>query len=53
MDLSYKPAETDLVCTFYVEPEGISLKEAAGGVGGCGFRFRSLPDYGTTLARWW
>ena len=32
VDLSYKPKETDLVCTFYVEPEGISLKEAAGGV---------------------
>ena len=32
IDLSYKPKETDLICTFYVEPEGISLKEAAGGV---------------------
>jgi len=32
VDLAYKPKETDLVCTFYVEPEGISLKEAAGGV---------------------
>ncbi|MEM2999146.1 MAG: type III ribulose-bisphosphate carboxylase [Candidatus Bathyarchaeia archaeon] len=32
VDLSYKPAETDLICTFYVEPDGISLKEAAGGV---------------------
>jgi ribulose-bisphosphate carboxylase large chain len=32
VDLNYKPVETDLVCTFYVEPEGISLKEAAGGV---------------------
>ena len=32
VDLSYKPTETDLVCTFFVEPEGISLKEAAGGV---------------------
>jgi ribulose-bisphosphate carboxylase large chain len=32
INLSYKPKETDLVCTFYVEPEGISLKEAAGGV---------------------
>jgi len=30
--LSYKPKETDLICTFLVEPEGISLKEAAGGV---------------------
>ena len=32
VDLKYKPAETDLICTFYVEPEDISLKEAAGGV---------------------
>ena len=29
---SYQPKPTDLVCDFYVEPEGISLKEAAGGV---------------------
>ena len=29
---NYKPKETDLICTFAVEPEGISLKEAAGGV---------------------
>jgi ribulose-bisphosphate carboxylase large chain len=32
VDPAYKPKETDLTCTFYVEPEGISLKEAAGGV---------------------
>jgi ribulose-bisphosphate carboxylase large chain len=32
VDLKYEPAETDLICTFQVEPEGISLKEAAGGV---------------------
>jgi ribulose-bisphosphate carboxylase large chain len=32
VNLRYKPAETDLICTFYVEPDGISLKEAAGGV---------------------
>jgi ribulose-bisphosphate carboxylase large chain len=32
VDLSYKPNETDVVCTFYVEPEGTSLEEAAGGV---------------------
>ena len=32
VDLTYKPKETDLNCTFYVEPEGITLKEAAGGV---------------------
>ena len=32
IDPTYKPKETDLICTFYVEPEGISLQEAAGGV---------------------
>jgi ribulose-bisphosphate carboxylase large chain len=32
IDLSYKLQESDLVCTFFVEPEGNSLKEAAGGV---------------------
>jgi ribulose-bisphosphate carboxylase large chain len=32
VDLSYEPKKTDLVCTFYVEPEGISLREVAGGV---------------------
>jgi len=32
VDLKYKPKETDVICTFYVEPEGISMKEAAGGV---------------------
>ena len=30
--LNYQPIESDLLCTFYVEPEEISLKEAAGGV---------------------
>ena len=32
VDLKHKPAKTDIICTFYVEPKGISLKEAAGGV---------------------
>jgi len=32
IDLAYTPKETDLTCTFHVEPEGISLQEAAGGV---------------------
>jgi ribulose-bisphosphate carboxylase large chain len=32
VDLNYKPKETDLTCTFSVEPDGISLNEAAGGV---------------------
>ncbi len=32
VDLGYKPVEKELICTFYVEPEGISLEEATGGV---------------------
>jgi ribulose-bisphosphate carboxylase large chain len=32
VDLTYKPKESDLISTFLVEPQGISLKEAAGGV---------------------
>jgi ribulose-bisphosphate carboxylase large chain len=32
VDLTYEPKETELVCTFQVEPEGLSLNEAAGGV---------------------
>ncbi len=32
VDETYEPKDTDLICTFYVEPDGISLKEAAGGV---------------------
>ena len=32
VDPSYKPKTTDVICDFYVEPEDISLTEAAGGV---------------------
>jgi ribulose-bisphosphate carboxylase large chain len=32
VDFTYKPKETDCICTFSVEPEGISLKESAGGI---------------------
>jgi ribulose-bisphosphate carboxylase large chain len=32
VDLEYKPLESDLVCDFRIEPEGTSLKEAAGAV---------------------
>jgi ribulose-bisphosphate carboxylase large chain len=32
VDLKYKPSKTDLICTFYVEPENIGFKEATGGV---------------------
>ncbi len=32
VDLSYRPQEDDLVCGFFIEPDGMSLKAAAGGV---------------------
>jgi ribulose-bisphosphate carboxylase large chain len=32
IDLNYKPKDTDLVCTFHVEPEGTDMNEAVGGV---------------------
>ena len=32
MDLKYEPKETDVICTFYVEPEGVNMEEATGGV---------------------
>lgn len=32
VNTNYTPKENELVCVFHVEPEGISLKEAAGGV---------------------
>jgi ribulose-bisphosphate carboxylase large chain len=32
VDRHYTPKTTDLICGFYVEPDGISLVEAAGGV---------------------
>jgi ribulose-bisphosphate carboxylase large chain len=32
VDLTYKPKSSDLICTFTLEPEGISLKEAAGAI---------------------
>lgn len=32
LNLKYVPKDTDLICEFHVEPEGISLEEAAGGV---------------------
>jgi ribulose-bisphosphate carboxylase large chain len=32
VNLNYVPSSSDLLCTFFVEPKGISLKEAAGGV---------------------
>jgi len=32
VDLTYQPKENELICTFQVDPEGISFEEAAGGV---------------------
>lgn len=32
VDLGHKPRETDVICTFFVEAEGTSMNEAAGGV---------------------
>ncbi|MEE8167594.1 MAG: type III ribulose-bisphosphate carboxylase [Candidatus Hydrothermarchaeales archaeon] len=32
VELDYEPGEEDLICDFYLEPLGISLEEAAGGV---------------------
>ena len=32
VDLKYVPKDTDVVCTFIVEPDGVSMKEAAGAV---------------------
>jgi len=32
VDLTYSPTENDLICDFYVEPKGVGLEVAAGGV---------------------
>jgi len=32
VDLTHEPKPTDLICTFTLEPDGVSLKEAAGAV---------------------
>ena len=32
VDVTYKPTDDDLICSFYVEPQGIDMKVAAGGV---------------------
>jgi ribulose-bisphosphate carboxylase large chain len=32
VDLKYRTKETDVICTFHVEPEGMKMEEAAGGV---------------------
>jgi len=33
VSLNYKPRETDVICTFLVEPQDVSMNEAAGAVG--------------------
>lgn len=32
VNLNYSPTNDDLICEFIVEPEGVSLKEAAGAI---------------------
>jgi len=32
VDLNYEPREDEVICDFYIEPEGLSIEEAAGGV---------------------
>lgn len=32
IDLEYEPKETDVICTFYVETEGMKFEKAAGGI---------------------
>lgn len=32
VDLRYQPKKTDVICTFHVEPLGVGMSEAAGGV---------------------
>ena len=32
VDLKHEPKDTDVICTFHVEPNGIGIEEAAGGV---------------------
>jgi len=32
VNLNYKPKETDVVCVFNVEPEDVSIEEAAGAI---------------------
>ncbi|MEM3462415.1 MAG: ribulose-bisphosphate carboxylase large subunit, partial [Candidatus Bathyarchaeia archaeon] len=32
VDLEYEPDETDLICAFRIEPDGIGMEEAAGAV---------------------
>lgn len=32
INLNYIPREDDLICTYYVEPDGLTINEAAGGI---------------------
>jgi ribulose-bisphosphate carboxylase large chain len=57
VDLEYEPKATDVICTFYVEPEGISIKEAAGGIAaessiGTWTELTTIQPYVEKLAAW-
>lgn len=50
VDLSYQPAEDEVICDFFVEPLGINLEKAAGGVAaessiGTWTELTTLEDY--------
>jgi len=32
VDLKYEPKERDVICTFYIKPEGVNMEQASGGV---------------------
>lgn len=55
INLSYKPKEEDVVCVFRVEPEGVSIEEAAGAVAaessiGTWTELTTIKDYVKNLA---
>lgn len=55
VDLRYEPIETDVICSFYIEPEGIGINEASGGVAaessvGTWTELTTVKDYVEKLA---
>lgn len=55
VDLSYVPRKGDLVCKYYVEPNGLTIEEAAGGIAaessvGTWTELSTLKSYIETLA---
>jgi len=55
INLSYKPKEEDVICVFRVEPEGVSIEEAAGAVAaessiGTWTELTTIKDYVKNLA---